>query len=154
MAGRGPAPKDPAKRARRNATPPQTVLEFRPAVQPELPEGFPWPDRTRSWWRAWGESPQASLFSETDWEFLYDTALLHATAWSSAERAVRSGEKIDTSHHCELRLRVAKFGATIEDRARLRITFATADEKDAQRTTPIRRPQSWGDLRALPGSSA
>jgi hypothetical protein len=33
----------------------------------------------------------------------------------------------------ELRLRVAKMGATPEDRARLRITFADADEKDEKR---------------------
>ena len=33
----------------------------------------------------------------------------------------------------ELRLRVAKFGATPEDRARLRIQFAQADEADSKR---------------------
>jgi hypothetical protein len=87
-------------------------------------KAFPWPERTRQWWAAWGGAPQSVLFSDTDWEFLYDTALLHATAWSSAERAVENGGRIDTSQHAELRLRVAKFGATVEDRARLRITFA------------------------------
>jgi hypothetical protein len=94
------------------------------------------------------------LFSDTDWEFLFDTALLHATAWSSAERALETGEKIDTSQHAELRLRVAKFGATIEDRARLRITFAIADEKDAARGVTTKRPEKWGDLRALPTAKA
>jgi hypothetical protein len=151
MAGRGPTPKDPARRARRNADPTAlTVLTFQPAAQPPLPAGFPWPDRTQAWWAAWRDSPQAVLFSATDWEFLFDTALLHATAWSSAERALSTGEKIDTSQHSELRLRVAKFGATIEDRARLRITFALADEKDAARSAPTRQPHKWGDLRALP----
>lgn len=154
MAGHGPPPKDPAKRARRNKQPDQTVLAFRPAKQPRLPSGFPWPERTKAWWRAWGNSPQAELFSETDWEFLADTALLHATAWASAERALATGEKIDTSHHGELRLRVAKFGATIEDRARLRITFAVADEKDAARPKPVASSAKWGELVALPSTGA
>ncbi|WP_443701391.1 phage terminase small subunit [Prescottella equi] len=35
-----------------------------------------------------------------------------------------------------MRLRVAKFGATPEDRARLRIQFAAADEADGKRTRP------------------
>jgi hypothetical protein len=152
MAGRGPAPKDPNRRARGRRGEQQTILRFRPAPQPALPDGFPWPDRTRDWWAAWGRAPQSELFSETDWEFLADTALLHATAWASAERAVSSGDKIDTSQHAELRLRVAKFGATVEDRARLRITFADADERDSRRDVapPVDR---WGDLVALPKPS-
>lgn len=155
MAGRGPAPKPPERRARSGkGAAAQTVLPFRPAKQPTLPRGYPWPDRTKKWWKAWGDSPQAALFADTDWEFLADTALLHATAWASAERAIQTGEKIDTSHHAELRLRVAKFGATIEDRARLRITFAVADEKDAARGVPVQRPEKWGDLVALPSAGA
>lgn len=145
----GPAPKDPDQRIRRNKTPPQTVLLFEPAKQPALPRGFPWPERTKRWWKAWADSPQSVLFSATDWEFLADTALLHATAWASAERAILTGEKIDTSQHAELRQRVAKFGATIEDRARLRITFAVADEKEHARRAAQAAPK-WGELVALP----
>lgn len=131
MGGVGPAPKDPSRRARRNKDPQaQTVLRFEKAEAPELPDfrvkndagrsvKFRWPERTREWWAKWVSSPQAEHFSSTDWEELLTTALIHARVWSG-----------DVSAAAELRLRVAKFGATMEDRARLRMQFAQADEAD------------------------
>lgn len=121
MAGRGPRPKDPDKRAGHGG-PPQTILRWEYAPQPELPPEVPWPEMTLHWWRMWGEAPQSELFGSTDWSFLLDTALIHADVWS--------GNLDRTS---ELRLRVSKFGATIEDRARLRLQFADADKADAAR---------------------
>ncbi|WP_183092916.1 phage terminase small subunit [Nocardioides stalactiti] len=129
MAGRGPAPKDPNERRRRNAGGGSTSIEARPAAQPDLPEfnvvtkkgdamtvePFAWPERTRDWWRMWGESPLTENYGSTDWDFLLDTALIHARFWQG-----------DTSQAPELRLRVAKFGATPEDRARLKIEFTPA----------------------------
>ena len=112
MAGAGPAPKPDGRRARRNKDDTQTtILRFEEAEQPELPDGYPWPDETIKWWNLWRDSPQAEHFGSTDWSFLLDTAMLHAMLWGNA----------DTSVLPELRLRVAKFGATPEDRARLRI---------------------------------
>ena len=72
--------------------------------------------------RCGGESPLSAEYTETDWSFLLDTAYLHALYWKGDFRVAG-----------ELRLRVAKFGATPEDRARLRIQFAVADnlEDDA-----------------------
>ncbi|MEU7642502.1 hypothetical protein AB0C11_41990 [Streptomyces sp. NPDC039016] len=61
----------------------------------------------------WCESPQAEYFSPTDWDFLLGTALIHARLWNG-----------EASAAAELRLRVAKFGATPEGRARLRMQFA------------------------------
>jgi len=124
MAGMGPRPKDPAKRARSNADPiPAIVLKPKYALQPDLPEGFPWPARTVEWWEMWRDSPQAPIFTSTDWDFLLDTALIHADVWGNW----------NLDRLAELRLRVAKFGATPEDRARLRISFAQAT--DAELTT-------------------
>ncbi|WP_152353315.1 phage terminase small subunit [Brachybacterium subflavum] len=124
MAGRGPAPKDPSKRARRNADPsPTTILRFEESEQPDLPEALSWPDETREWWAMWRDSPQAEHFGSTDWSFLLDTAILHAQLWGNG----------DTSALGELRIRVAKFGATPEDRARLRMQFADADAADSKR---------------------
>lgn len=133
MAGRGPSPKDPNRRARRNSDPvPLRVIEARPVEQPPLPtfhvedDGqlveFQWPARTQEWWTMWAESPLSAEFTSTDWSELLDTAVLHAAFWSGR-----------TSVASELRLRVAKFGATPEDRARLRITFAQADDADERR---------------------
>lgn len=125
MAGRGPAPKDPDKRARRNADPVplRVVVAELGAEQPELPaarpSGDPWPAQTVTFWRMWQDSPLSADFTDSDWSFLLDTAVLHADFWSGDSRVAG-----------ELRQRVAKFGATPEDRARLRITFAAADEAE------------------------
>lgn len=132
MAGRGPAPK--ANRVRRNSDPiGLRVIVAEPVSQPDLPtllirdDGdlvpIDWPDVTREWWQMWADSPLSSEFTATDWSELRDTARLHALYWLG-----------DKSAASELRLRVAKFGATPEDRARLRITFAQADEADGKRT--------------------
>lgn len=136
MAGRGPAPKDPNRRARTNSDPvPLRVISVQPKGQPDLPDSREWPERTRQWWAMWGASPLSRDYTETDWDFLLDTALLHAQFWGEG----------DTKLAGELRLRVAKFGATPEDRARLRIQFAAADEADERRTAP--RPQTARERR-------
>lgn len=111
MAGRGPAPKDPDARRRRNHSEELTVIQADGRQHgPELPEGIDWPDATRDWWETWRMAPQAQTFTETDWSFLLDTAILHMEFWDG-NRSVAA----------ELRLRAAKFGATPEDRARLKI---------------------------------
>ena len=130
MAGRGPQPKDPARRARSNAEPvAMRILPKLLAEQPGLPafvvetgdglEPFRWPEQTRAWWQMWADSPLSVDFTSTDWSELLDAALLHARVWSGELKWLP-----------ELRLRTAKFGATPEDRARLRITFAQADEAE------------------------
>ncbi|MDN4616421.1 hypothetical protein P5G50_18390 [Leifsonia sp. F6_8S_P_1B] len=116
------------------------IIEAAPSEQPELPtfdvsveidgnvvmQQFVWPERTRQWWDMWASSPLSDEFTETDWSELMDTALIHAKFWTG-----------NTSVANELRLRVAKFGATPEDRARLKIQFAAADE--AEERTEKRR---------------
>ena len=136
MAGRGPAPKPPGQRARRNAEPTGMRIYTAPkASQPTLPPRYitdpetgkkrriPWPAATKNWWATWGAEPLAADFTATDWDFLLDTAKLHAAFWDGDDRIAG-----------ELRLRVSKVGATAEDRARLRITYAAADEADEKRT--------------------
>ena len=86
------------------------------APPPELPDDIPWPDRTVAWWEMWTKSPQADELGPTDWDFLLDTALLHADVWSG-----------NLDRMPELRIRVAKFGATPEDRVRLKIQYATLE---------------------------
>jgi hypothetical protein len=141
MAGRGPAPKAASKRARTNKDPVgSTLLEFRPADAPELPQDVDWHQRTVDWWSMWQRSAQAETFTESDWSFLLDTALMHHAMWSKGQWTLAA----------EVRLRVAKFGATPEDRARLRMVFADADEKDEKRAAkaPTAREKYRG-LRAV-----
>lgn len=124
MAGRGPAPKDAGTRARRNADPVgvrivDAVLSEQLPLPELMPNGDPWPRETVRWWAMWGASPLAGEFTANDWSELLDTAVLHGAYWAG-----------DLKHAGELRLRVAKYGATPEDRARLRIQFASANEAD------------------------
>lgn len=125
MAGRGPAPKDTRSRPRDQARRESEMTVVRSDGKhhgPELPETFEWPGETRAWWETWRTSAQAKTFTDTDWSFLLDTAILHAEFWLG-----------DRSLAAELRLRAAKFGATPEDRARLKIEVGNP-------TTPARQP--------------
>jgi hypothetical protein len=142
MAGRGPAPKDPAKRRRRNAAEPLTTVTPDDELRgPELPAGVlgadedtglavEWHPMTQRWWDSWRTSPMAQTFIETDWLFLIDTALMHHTMWSKGRWEYAS----------EIRLRAAKFGATPEDRARLKLKV------DDPTNAPQRPVQSAGNV--------
>jgi hypothetical protein len=123
MAGRGPAPKDPRDRVRKNSPADSRygyslrIVEANPAPQPELPatmpDGSEWPEQTRQWWAMWGSNPRTVDYHSTDWAMLLDSAVLHALYW-------RGDAKVAS----ELRLRVAKHGANPLDRARLRALYA------------------------------
>lgn len=157
MAGRGSAPKPPDQRARRNADPvAMRVAVAEPVGQPRLPQRWhrdpktgkkrriAWPAETREFWRVWADSPLSREFTSTDWSELLIAARLHA--------AVVEG---DLKSAPELRLRVAKFGATPEDRARLRITFVAADEAEQKADQPERkRTDRYTGLRAVGQSTA
>lgn len=112
MAGMGPPPKDPNKRHRRNADPiPTTKVEGTKAEPPELPVHLSSHPEVNKWWQTWLDSPQAETFTNTDWQFLYDTAFI-AYEFYNGDMKVAG----------EFRLRVAKYGATPEDRLRLRLS--------------------------------
>ena len=145
MAGRGPAPKPADRRARANKDAvAQTVLRFERAEQPPLPDDVDWHERTRDWWSMWGRSAQAETFTATDWSFLLDTALMHHAMWSKGQWTLAA----------EVRLRVAKYGATPEDRQRLRIIFADAEHKEAKLPAKGRRAEKrYAGLRVVtPGT--
>lgn len=135
MAGKGPRPKDlerlaSSSRAKDRAS--GTTTYVAEAVsQPALPVlyvpgkagkkvRYVWPAATRRWWANWAAEPIAKQFRPTDWDFLLDTALIHARVWGAGDLSMLN----------ELRLRVAKMGATAEDRARLRVTYAAPDAGD------------------------
>lgn len=143
MAGRGPAPKPAERRARANKDPvPTTKLAARAVRQPGLPSDIDWHPRTRAWWRTWKSSPQAASFTSTDWSFLLDTALMHHAMWSKSQWTLAA----------EVRLRVAKFGATPEDRARLRMVFVEGDgakEPPEEASQPSSARARRGPLRAV-----
>lgn len=155
MAGRGPAPKPAHRRARVNKDPvPTTVvpaehLVARTQDDPPLdllPDGEQWHPATLRWWRRWCESPLAANLPAVDWSELEACAVLHHEFMRKRSFTLGS----------ELRLRMAKWGATPEDRARLRITIADADQRDGgerpSEETSARARR--GRLRALPPAAA
>lgn len=145
MAGHGPPPKDPTRRRRRNGAgeQPTTITQDDELRGPALPDGvlgedkdgepLTWHPRTLAWWQTWRESPQAQTFIATDWDFLLDTALLHHTMWTKGRWEFAS----------EVRLRAAKYGATPEDRARLKLKV---DEPTTAPQRPVQRSDGVTDI--------
>lgn len=116
MAGRGPVRKPDDQRARTNKDyVPLRVVEVTPSEQPLLPTGVSWHPQTLVWWTVWGESELSEDFTAIEWNYLTETAMIVNEFWNG-----------DMKMASELRLRAAKFGATPEDRARLRIQVVTA----------------------------
>ncbi len=115
MAGRGPAPK--GRRARDRDTPEIASLEVTdtlsgsPLPEGVLPDGEAWHPQTVRWWDSLRRFPLLKDEPEIGWQFLIDTALMHHVMWTKGRWEFAS----------ELRLRVAKYGATPEDRMRLKI---------------------------------
>lgn len=125
-------------------------MEIQPTTQPNLPtfyvdalgkdadgastvvkKRFTWPKMTRDWWAMLAGHPLASEFTDLDWAYLAETALIHAQFW-----------KGDVKLAGELRLREAKYGFTPEDRARLRMQFALATGAEADSATKVERALS------------
>ena len=130
MAGRGPAPK--ASRARKRDEQETELLVDDGALRgPELPEGVlpdgeDWHPQTRALWDALRRNPLLADEPDLGWQFLVDTALMHHTMWQKGRWEFAS----------EVRLRVAKYGATPEDRQRLKVKIATPEQVKAESDTP------------------
>lgn len=136
MAGRGPAPKDPAQRRRTNKAPAPDELpaEGNTKPYPELPatyrtiappkaKGQPpratrakFLPETRVWYEVWATSPQATQFSPPTWQRLLRLA-----------RLVDQFERVpDRNLLAEIRLQEASLGGTPADMLRLRWKIAEA----------------------------
>lgn len=74
---------------------------------------------TVQWWEEWRRSPQAAaMATEVDWRFLLDTALIHHSMWMNGRWEFAN----------EIRMRVAKFGATPADRRALKFEIEVREE--------------------------
>jgi len=131
----GPAPKARGDRERRNApTFSDTKIVADGKLRgPRLPRDYDWCERTREWWETWRRSGNAMVMSDTDWEHLLETALLHNMLWSPKNPTSKFGAVSATQLAAEIRQRVTKLGATIEDRMKLRMSITTPQsEKDKE----------------------
>jgi len=122
------------QRRRRNAPAAEQFEVVNPDGErhgPELPDTHDWPAATLKWWETWRTCALAPKFTDTDWAFLLDTAVLHADFWLG-----------DRSVAAELRLRAAKFGATPEDRARLKIEVGDPSKPPAPKRLQTKATQN------------
>lgn len=152
MAGNGPAPK--ANRQRSRDTPQRETIKADGSISgfdlPDgvLPDGGEWHPRTRKMWDAWRASPQAQrMVTDVDWEFLLDTALMHHMMWSKGRWDFAG----------EVRIRMAKFGATPEDRLRLKLEVevpeqyaAGAAPSNTREDVLEKRKNRWGTTTTPP----
>lgn len=137
MAGRGPVPKE--KHARERDDSELTVVVAPAARFRELPndllDGEAWHPATIRWWNTWAESPLTANLPEVDWCELEACAVLHHQFMRKRTFTLAS----------EIRLRVAKFGATPEDRMRLKVKIETPTQADA---SPAASSPSVTDIRS------
>jgi hypothetical protein len=117
---RGPAPKENAQRRNVHQHAQAVPATARPGR--ELPRGLgiTTPGAKR-FWKTWSHAPQTAAWTETDWaELELTTKLVDGLFLGDLKLAG------------EIRQRVAKWGATVEDRARLRMTLEKANENEPE----------------------
>jgi len=119
MGSRGPTPKE--NPMRRNKHDYAVELKNEPQPGRELPRclGIQTAGAKR-FWKTWSTSPQSATWVETDWAELEITTKLVDAFFLG-----------DTKVAGEIRQRTSKYGATPEDRARLRMKIAKKDEDEA-----------------------
>ena len=105
-----------------------------PELEDEEPD-IKWCNRTKKWWNAWRDSPQAMLMTDTDWEEMLNTAFLHQQLWgwhiivdkdNGGFVDVPCDPKDAKSLAGEIRIRLEKMGATIKDRGSLGMRIQTS----------------------------
>ena len=130
---RGPAPKQGAVRRNTHQFAQRLAADVSHAGR-ELPKSLGVTTTgARRFWRTWACSPQSAAWAETDWAELEITVKL--------VDAFYQGE---TRHAGEIRQRVSRWGATVEDRARLRMSIE--DQPPAEAGTPAEDEMTPTDM--------
>jgi hypothetical protein len=148
VAGIGPAPQAPSKRARRNKDSVAVrVVSVEPTPQPGLFESFgvtnpstdeDWHPATLRFWDELGEFPTTAHLVGAQWTLLGVAVMLF-------DRVMRG--KLGYAE--EMRREFAAFGISPADLARLRIQFAVADEVEDKRVRPDSQQSRYAALRAV-----
>lgn len=124
----GVPPKPDDERTRRNAPRYKKVpVKWDGIIRmPELPrEGILWCPKTRQWWKVWQESPQSMVMTETDYQVMFEAALLHNRLWTNPSKL--SANEM-TNLIKQLNSILASYGATHADRMKLRIDITTPND--------------------------
>jgi len=118
---KGPAPKNPAVRQRRNAQTTRAVLppEQSPRQRaPSLPKEVEWHPLTRRWWKDVWSSPMATEYVRADEHGLFRLAVLIDKFWIKPSIRLAA----------EIRLQQQAFGLTPLDRRRLEWSVEQAEQ--------------------------
>ncbi|MGW2864282.1 phage terminase small subunit [Streptomyces sp. NPDC001205] len=123
---RGPAPNPNAVRRNTNHALGEKTLSGQAGEGRELPKALGISTAgAKRFWRTWASSPQTEDWLETDWaELEIVTKLVDAFYLG------------DMKYAGEIRQRVGKWGATTEDRARLRMSFDKSVEVETSQDGP------------------
>lgn len=89
--------------------------------KPRLPAGTDWPPETEEWFAAWRDSDRTDGWDAPQWQFLFDTAVVHALVYGSQQ----------FSWLQELRVREQHMGLGFAEGA--------PKEKEKAKVTPIER---------------
>lgn len=133
MAISGPAPKDGPKHGRYTSPLDDerttTTLEASKSSAPPLIDfgEAAYSDATRDWYQTWCDSPQASLFTSTDWQRLQMLAILVERYYLAALHPATKLHGLTTAF-AEIRQNEALLGATHVDRLKGRIKIATEEQ--------------------------
>jgi hypothetical protein len=113
MGGVGPPPSENKRRRNSDEFADQAVTVPADATvdAPALPDAEQYGPRTLEWYATWCRTPQASLFTVTDWQRLHMLAPLVEMYWAAPSTRLLA----------EIRLSESLLGATHVDRMRARI---------------------------------
>lgn len=140
MAVAGRKPKPPGEAINRNRpafewTEVEDVpFDNPPRLPTKRPGGKTWPHWALRKWRVWRRMPHAKLWTDSDWEFVFD----------SVEVAARFYETGTTAHASELRTRERLLGTTADFRRDLRIRYV--DPKPEQPMAVVVSADDYRDL--------
>ncbi|MUM06217.1 hypothetical protein B5P44_15680 [Mycobacterium sp. CBMA 213] len=99
--------------------------------------GDEWSDRVRQKWQTWRRMPHCILWTDSDWEYAFDTLELVARFHSGG----RTG---GTGTAQEIRQREAQMGTTVDSRRALRIRYV-----DPKKPAPLAVVKNADDYRDL-----
>ncbi|MFI6684963.1 hypothetical protein [Streptomyces sp. NPDC050485] len=121
---RGPAPNPSAVRRNTTHALGEKPLTGKAGAGRELPKALGIEtSAAKRFWKTWSRAPQTEDWMETDWAELELTTKLVDLFYQG-----------DTKLAGEIRQRVGKWGATTEDRARLRMSFDKQVEMESAKT--------------------
>ncbi|GAA3136565.1 hypothetical protein GCM10010466_29220 [Planomonospora alba] len=127
MAGMGPVPKDNKVRRNTDSFDSITLSEPSGVKAPKLRGYTKYSAATREWWDTWCSSPQASVFTPTDWQRLQMLAPLVEQYHQEPKTALLA----------EIRLNEERLGATVADRMRLRMKLAGPKEESKPKLAAV-----------------